>query len=202
MKRYLTLIILYISCISAQVTENTNLKLKSMVLPGWGEQCLGESKRAKQFFIREAVLWLIYINSKKTANTYQSNYIAFAQLHANAEMEGKNYLFSVNMGHYNSLEEFNNTKGRKRLVEDQYGEGQGFEWRWDNDENRTKFDAMRINSVSFDKCSRFAIGGLILNRLVSFIDIIYLENKYLPLSLSTKLNRNNHSLQLQLSFNL
>ena len=137
--------------LTAQMQEHAKEKLQSLVLPGWGEHTLGESKRAQSFFIREAALWLIYIGGKKTANWYESDYTAFAELHSDVNMDDKNYLFAVNLGHYDSFEQYNDTKERQRKVEDKYEENQGLEWRWDNSSNRIKFDAMRIKSVTYDK---------------------------------------------------
>ena len=175
MKKYLLLIIICFSCISAQVNGNAKINLQSLLLPGWGEHSLGESKRANEYFIREAALWLIFIGSKKTASWYESDYNAFAELHANVDMTGKNYLFAVNVGHYDSLDDYNETKKRQRSANDKYEEGRKFDWQWDNSTNRIKFDNMRIRSVILDKYSKFSIGGLILHRMVSFFDVIYIE---------------------------
>ena len=180
----------------AQPPVNTKNKLQSLVIPGWGEQRMGEIKRAQNFFIREAALWLIYIGGKNTANWYESDYRTFAELHADADMEGKNYLFSVNLGHYDSFEQYNDTKERQRQVEDKYREGKGLEWQWDNSVNRIKFDEMRIKSVTYDKYARFAIAGLILHRLVSFVDVIYLERTNLQVNIESQSNQNMNSIML------
>ena len=202
MKKYLLLIILFTTYLMAQVQVNAKNKLQSLVLPGWGQQTLGESKRAHSFFIREAALWLICIGGKKAANWYESDYNAFAELHANVDMEGKNYLFSVNIGHYDSFEQYNDTKERQRLVDDKYGESKGLEWQWDNSDNRIKYDEMRIKSATYDKYARFAIGGLILHRLVSFIDVIYLERTSLRVNIEPQLNQYMSSMKVIFSLEL
>ena len=43
MKKYLLLMLISLTCISAQVDGNAKSKLQSMVLPGWGEHTMGES---------------------------------------------------------------------------------------------------------------------------------------------------------------
>ena len=138
---------------------------------------MGNEKRAKTFFIREAALWFVCIGGKKMASWYESDYKAFAELHANVNMEGKNYIFSVNLSHYDSMDEYNANKARKRQVNEMYEEDSGNDWKWDNTINRISFDRMRINSVTYDKYAQFAIGGLILHRIISLIDVIYLERK-------------------------
>jgi len=199
MKKYLLLIILCFTYLTAQMQLDAKTKLQSLVLPGWGEQTLGESKRAQSYFIREAALWLIYIGGKKTSDWYESDYTAFAELHSDVDMEGKNYLFAVNLGHYESFEEYNDTKERQRQVEDKYGEGKGLEWQWDNSVNRIKYDKMRIKSVTYDKYARFAVGSLILHRLVSFIDVIYLERTNLQVNIEPQLEQDFSSMKLNLS---
>ena len=199
MKKYLLLVILCATYLTAQMQIDAKTKLQSLVLPGWGEQTLGESKRAQSFFIREAALWLIYIGGKKTANWYESDYTAFAELHSDVDMEGKNYLFAVNLGHYESFEEYNDTKERQRQVENKYKKDKGLEWKWDDSANRIQYDEMRIKSVTYDKYARFAVGGLILHRLVSFIDVIYLERTNLQVNIEPQLEQDFSSMKLNLS---
>ena len=201
MKKYLILIVVSITCISAQVSGNAKSKLQSLVFPGWGEHTVGEAKRAQSFFIREAALWLYYIGSKKTANWYKSDYSAFAELHADVEMSGKHYLFAVNMGHYDNLKEYNENKERQRLPAEKYADSGRYDWQWDHKANRIKFDEMRIKSVSYDKYARFAVAGLILHRLISFIDVIYLERQNKPISLGTQFDGDKDSIELKVSFN-
>ena len=202
MKKYLFLFILCTTYLTAQMSADAKTKLQSLILPGWGEQTLGESKQAQSFFIREAALWLIYFGGKKTANWYESDYIAFAELHSDVDMKGKNYLFAVNLGHYDSFEQYNETKERQRLVKDKYGERKGLEWRWDNSANRIKYDEMRIKSVTYNKYARFAVGGLILHRLVSFIDVIYLERTNLHVNIEPQLEQDFSSMKLKFSLKL
>ena len=202
MKKYLLLIILCTTYLTAQMQVNAKAKLQSLVLPGWGEHTLGESRRAQNYFIREAALWLIYIGAKKTSGWYESDYTAYAELHADVDMEGKNYLFAVNLGHYDSFEEFNDTKERQRQVENKYEKDKGLEWQWDNSVNRIKFDEMRIKSVTYEKYAKFAIGGLILHRLVSFVDVIYLERTNLQVNIEPQLEQDFSSMKLKFSLKL
>ena len=106
------------------------------------------------------------------------------------------------MGHYNSLTEYNEIKSRQRQMDDIYEEGKGNEWQWDNKQNRIHFNNMRTQSVTYKKYARFAIGGLVLHRLISLIDVIYLERQYPNISLMPKLSTNTGDIQLQLNFNL
>ena len=202
MNKYLIIIIVCLNCLSAQVNGNAKTKLQSLLLPGWGQHSLGESKRATNYFIREAAIWLIFVGSKKSADWYESDYTAFAELHANVDMEGKDYLFAVNMGHYESLDDYNDTKERQRLVNDKYEEGKIFYWQWDNYTNRIKFDNMRIKSVTLGKYAKFSVGGLILHRMVSFFDVIYLERINSRISIEPQLYPDLNSMSINFTLKL
>ena len=106
------------------------------------------------------------------------------------------------MGHYNSLMEYNATKARQRLVNEIYTEGQGNEWQWDDTKNRIHFDKLRIQSLTYDKYARFAIGGLVLHRFISLIDVIVLERRQSKVSLTPQFSTNGGGLQFKLHLDL
>ncbi len=202
MRKILLCIVVLTSLLSAQMSSSAKSKLQSLILPGMGELNMGHEKRARSFFIREAAIWLVCIGGTKVSNWYETDYLAFAALHAGIDMDGKDYIFAVNMGHYNSFTEYNETKSRQRQVHDIYPEGQGNEWQWDNKKNRVHFDKLRIQSVTYKKYASFAIGGLILHRLISLIDVIYLERRYPDLGLTPQLSTNAGNLQFNIQLDL
>ena len=198
MRKILLFIIVLSSFLSAQMTAAKTNKLQSLILPGLGEFKMGHEKRARSFFIREAALWLICIGGKEISNWYESDYKAYAELHADVNMDGKDYLFAVNMGHYDSFTEYNDIKERQRQIDKIYEEGQGNEWQWDNTQNRINFDSMRIKSLNYEKYARFAIGGLVLHRFISLIDVIYLERRNPKISLMPQISTHTGNLQFKL----
>ncbi len=202
MRKILLCIVVLNSLLSAQMSSSAKSKLQSLLLPGMGELKMGHEQRARSFFIREAAIWLVCIGGTKVSNWYETDYLAFAALHAGIDMDGKDYIFAVNMGHYNSFREYNATKARQRQVHEIYAEGQGNEWQWDNKKNRIHFDKLRIQSVTYEKYSRFAIGGLILHRLISLIDVIYLERQYPDLNLTPQLSTDEGNLQFNIQLDL
>ncbi len=202
MRKTLLVIIIVSSMLSAQMSSSAKSKLQSLILPGLGELNMGHEKKARSFFIREAALWLVCIGGTKVSNWYESDYRAFAELHAGVNMDGKDYIFAVNMGNFNNFSEYNETRKLQRQVNKIYVEGQGNEWQWDNDQNRKKFDNMLIQSVNYDKYASFAIAGLILHRLISFIDVIYLERIYSNISFVPQISTKTGNLQFTLHINL
>jgi len=95
------------------------------------------------------------------------------------------------------MSEYNATKSRKRQVNEIYKPVEGNDWSWDSTTNRIDYDRMRIESVTYDKYAQFAIGGLILHRIISLIDVVYLERQ---LNISPEFSSN--SVNLNLSFSL
>ncbi|SVD81871.1 uncharacterized protein METZ01_LOCUS434725 [marine metagenome] len=200
MKKYLIILFVGFTCISAQVTEASMYKVHSLIFPGWGEYELGESKRAQSFFIREAALWLLYVSNMKAFKWYESDYIAFAALHANVDIKQKSNLFAINLGHFDSLDEYNDSRERKRLPEEKYFEDE-YQWEWDSKTNRLKYDEMRVKSGIARKNIRFVFGGLILHRVISFIDVIYLERQNQSFPLKSQLYGDVNNIELRFLFN-
>mgnify|MGYP006109024861 CR=1 FL=1 len=197
--KLLIILLLCINDISAQTLPSPLPKLKSLAFPGWGEQSLGKPETAQGFFMREAALWMILLGAKQSSNYYESDYQAFAEIHADVDMAAKNYLFAVNLAHYDSFELFNETKERQRAVGDKYPESEGYEWQWDSTANRIEFDNMRIQSATLNKYAKFAAGGLVLHRLISFFDVIYLERQNLPINVGSQISPDN---TFQLNINI
>ena len=173
-------------------------KIQSLILPGLGELKMGHKDKARSFFIREAALWFVYLGGNSAANWYESDYNAFAALHANIDMQGKDYIFAVNMGQYDTMQEYNHAKSQQRQVDKKYVEGEGIEWEWDSTENRIEFDKLRIQSITYEKYASFAIGSLLIHRIISLIDVIYLERNFPQLNLESNVPVNSGSVQLQL----
>jgi len=57
---------------------------------------------------------------------------------------------------------------------------------------------MRIKSLNYEKYARFAIGGLVLHRFISLIDVIYLERRNPKISLMPQISTHTGNLQFKL----
>ena len=58
-----------------------------------------------------------------------------------------------------------------------YPEGGKYDWDWDSESNRAKFNSTRIKSINYEKYTGFVLAGMILNRVVSLVDVILLERR-------------------------
>ena len=78
-----------------------------------------------------------------------------------------------------------------------------YEWSWDSEENRKDYDQMRIISGVAKKYSKFAVGGMIANRIISVIDVLYLKNlstRYQVYSSVSKLDSQNIEYSFKIIF--
>ena len=169
--------IIYILLLQFSLSEVPPV-FKSVLLPGLGEHSLGNTKRAKQFYFHEVGIWLTFIGLKTLSDLYESDYKAFASLHAGVNMSNKDYDYAVIIGDYDSYEDFIDAQLRQRdNIFYTMPENSGYEWDWDTQSNRLKFDKIRYNSGLLNKYTIFTLGGLVVNRIISMIDVLYLQRE-------------------------
>ena len=169
-----------------------NPKVKSLLLPGWGELALEKPSRGKLFLYSESILVISAISFNSLSNSYKTDYTAYARQHANVNLSNQDYMFALDVGSNDNIEDFNNIKRRQRSLlinldsqgditreygHEIYPEGIDYDWDWDLKSNREAFNSMRIKSINYEKYAGFALAGLILNRIISLIDVMLLEKQ-------------------------
>jgi len=147
---------------------------KSFILPGWGEHSLGYQKRGFGFNGTEILCWLTYAAFQFYAQGMEKNMEAYAAQHAGVSTAGKDDQYYSNISTYLDIYEFNSQKLRYRQVDYLYPENSEYFWAWDSDDSRGKFDKKRINAAIAYRNATFAVTALIVNRVVSLIDIFTL----------------------------
>ena len=149
--------------------------VKSLVLPGWGEYSLGNQIRGRIFVLSETTLFLAILGSHFISKRQETEYRAYAAEHAGISPVGKDRQFWVDIGNYSSLLAFNEEHLRWRDFNALYEDNDTWTWSWDSNDNRERFENMRIASDSWMLRSSFFIGGVVLNHIVSAIDALYLS---------------------------
>ena len=149
--------------------------VKSLVFPGWGEYSLDNQIRGRIFVLSETVLLLAILGSYSVAQRQETEYKAYAAEHAGIDPIGKDRQFWVDIGNYSSLLAFNEEHLRWRDFNALYEDNDTWTWSWDSNDNRERFENMRIASDSWMLRSSFFIGGVVLNHIVSAIDALYLS---------------------------
>ena len=150
--------------------------IKSAVIPGWGEYDLNHNSRGN-FFITAEILGIVlttfsYIKSNNISTTYR----AIAANHAEVSIDGKNHQFWVDIGNYNSLGDYNDEHLRWREFDNLYPSETKWNWDWDTEEKRKEFEDLRVESDRMQLVGKFFIGGIVLNHIISAIDIYYLKS--------------------------
>lgn len=150
----------------------------SLVLPGAGEWALGHKGAAKFFLGTEATLWLGFAASRVYLNVLQNDLEAYAARHAGViDTDGKADQYWIDVGLAPSIYDFNAEKLLERDLEGTYPEGESFDWTWDSEANRITYAGRRLDRVDWKRNSTLIVGALVLNRLVSAIDVIRLIKK-------------------------
>tara|TARA_B100000614_G_scaffold81312_2_gene72865 strand:+ start:5962 stop:6576 length:615 start_codon:yes stop_codon:yes gene_type:complete len=158
---------------------------KSLLIPGYGEYSLNQKSKSKKFFIAEAILWTSFLISSNGSNWYENNYMTFGSFHSGIDLNSvPSYKLSkliVHMSQYDNMEEFNETMDRQRR-DNTYSNSTIYGWDWDSDTNRNKFNKLRVKNSNLKKAKNFTISALLINRLISFFNVIYLSDKDYELS--------------------
>ena len=173
---------------NGQVKEKRELDpvIKSIHLPGWGQKALGRKKRARVYNYFESGLILTIVGSSTFSNITIKNYIAFASEHAAISSSKKNHKYWVDIGNYGSITDYNDEHLRNREMDDLYPDDKKWSWDWDSDTNRKAFEKKRISSDQLKLAATFGIGALVVNHIVSAIDVLYLKRVIADGELSVK----------------
>tara|TARA_Y100001980_G_C14485520_1_gene263326 strand:+ start:384 stop:1007 length:624 start_codon:yes stop_codon:yes gene_type:complete len=177
--------------------------MRSLVFPGWGELKMEESKRAKMFMATDLSIIATYLLGKSFNRWYIDKYLAYGTLYADADMNGKDYAYIVNMSNYDSMDSYNHSMMIQHNANafDEIYTDQEYNWEWDSVADRNKFNDLRENSLIAEKIAEFAVAGLILNRVASAIDILYLKNSKSNLGLNAfVIPEKNDGVSLNVSF--
>jgi len=190
------------ACVLIQnLSANSNL-VRSLILPGWGELKMEETKRSRILMASDLSIFVTYFLGKSFNVSYINQYKAYGTLYANADMQGKDYSFIVNMSNYNSMSEYNQDMYNRKNYDDIY-ENSDYNWEWNGTNKRLKFNSMRESSIISSKFAEFAVAGLIINRVISIIDVLYLTNKNSSVKLNAFVSpEKNDGISLNVSFSL
>jgi hypothetical protein len=138
----------------------------SLILPGMGELYAESFESGKYNLIAEGGLWLTYSGFRMHADWLQQDARTFANQHAGANFDNKDDQYSVDIGNFNTTDEYNQAKLRNRENDLVYTADQ-YKWQWDSDANRTQFKDLRIRSGEVKNNAKFFIAAVVVNHLFS-----------------------------------
>ncbi len=163
----------------ASFQNNINGKnvIFSLLLPGLGEWIAGEKGRAKIFMVAELALWASYFGSREYANVIKNDYHTFAAVHAGVDTRKKDKQYWIDIGNSPGIYQFNERRRIQRNLEATYPETDRYFWQWDSGEHRIEYTELRDKEENWKRTATFMIGGMVLNRIISAIDIVRLIRK-------------------------
>ncbi|MBD3343842.1 MAG: hypothetical protein GF401_02120 [Chitinivibrionales bacterium] len=145
----------------------------SILLPGLGHQYLGKPRRAIAYFTAEAffIFGLAYSESYSRKLFFDSEVYAW-QYAGVPGGTGADDFFWQNVGKFMDSDEYNRILELNRT--DDIGSlkyvGDNLQWRWPNDSLREEYNELRSRATRYHVTSNFFLVGMLLNRVVAFID--------------------------------
>ncbi len=171
--------------------------LKSLLLPGWGQHYAESGKMMKVFIASEVLLWGSFVGLRSWGNWLEDDYRNFSVQHAGVNLEDKPDLYFVDISNFDDIFEYNQAQLRNRDVSAVYSDTESFFWKWDSEQNRRKFDDMRIRSDRARNRADLTLAFIFTNHLISAIHstlAVFKFNKRLEeQNLGLKLDYNNYS---------
>lgn len=180
------LILIYVGGIAQAEDQSHNRSmekgalLRSIIFPGWGQHYLGNDHLARQMMTTEVSLWLLHGVFNGAHEWYRQDYRAFAALHAGVSYRLKPDIYYYRLGRYNSIEDFNQAQLRTRNIDAIYDRGTDNDWEWDSSDNRERYIEIRQVSLRAAKAASFTVGGMVINRAVAVIQVLFLSRKAGP----------------------
>ena len=145
--------------------------LFSAAIPGAGEYYLGHRGRARIFFTGEALSWVGYVSFQMYGHWREDDLIRFARERANAQLDGKSDSFQDMVGFYDDIDAYNSF-GRVSDPDRPYlFDSPENHWRWQNPDDKAAYRSIKNRSREAYRRSDFMIGAMVVNRLVSLIDV-------------------------------
>jgi hypothetical protein len=150
--------------------------LFSLLVPGTGEMYLGHKKMGAILISSEVALWSSYFLLNWISDIKEDDFMLYATSHAGVNSANKPHQYFVNIENYETLAAYNQAVLQRRSTRDLYPEDGTYDWNWDAEESRKKYKRMRVSSDRYKNAGLFMIGGVVLNHIVSAIDVLRIAN--------------------------
>ncbi len=166
-----------IQALSAQQQSDSARKgavLRSLLLPGWGQHTLGADRWARRFVVAEAGLWLSFAAAGKWAGVNRDDYRSYAAQYAGVINRSRPDIYYFRLGAWDNIEEYNQEQLRQRNIADVYVTGSDADWDWETSAQRKRYRELRHSSLRWDQTATIALSGLVVNRVLAAINILFL----------------------------
>lgn len=162
--------------------------LLSLVLPGAGHYYIDRMDVGQYFLAADGASWLGLAGVNIYSTIIKDNARTFSQDHAGVNPDGKNDEYYANVGNFESIYEYNNTKLSQGEYDKVYTDVDKFFWNWDTKDNQFRYDAQRGESERIKNTSIIFASALVVNRLASALSALLLTNQHNNLLSNIKVN--------------
>lgn len=169
---------IYDEGLEGQKKSEWGAAMLNLALPGAGHLYLKENKRAAVYLSIEAVTFMGMLFSEMTHRRYydDARNIAFRYAHTETGRSDDDDYWR-NIGLVESSETYNELMRLNRTFDKQYLH-HADQWDWDSEEDREQYGEVRSNGDKWHDAWSIFMGGLALNRLVSFVDARVMAKRY------------------------
>jgi hypothetical protein len=165
------------AAISSSPKSKGKAFLLSLLVPGLGERYAARPQRGRTFLTSEALLWLGYAGLLTFEDWRKDDYRNLAAAHAGVDVKDKSDSYFVDVGNYDTMDEYNAAKLRQRNLPAYYSDD-GYNWSWDSRPNRKKFEDLRQSAERASNRAMFVVGAIVANHLISAIDAVWSVHSY------------------------
>jgi hypothetical protein len=141
----------------------------SLILPGLGDLYADNFRTGRYFMGADVASWITYGAFRSNGRWLKQDAQTFAVQHAGANFDGKGDQFSVDLGNFSNVYDYNEAKLRNRQFDLLYDANSNFAWQWTSDGDRGRYKDLRIRGDGVLRNSQFIIGAMVLNRIISAI---------------------------------
>jgi len=145
--------------------------LYSLLLPGMGEFYADNYSTGQYFTIADVVAWSFVIGYSTYGNNKEDDYKAYAKTFGGVTLDNKSAEYFADITSYDNIEQFNTEQELNRQFDKTYDVAT-HSWEWINSSQRKEYRIMWLDSEGAFNNVRFAVGALIVNRIISAISAV------------------------------
>lgn len=142
----------------------------SLLLPGSGHQYLGRSNSALVYLGIDIFSIVGAVFCERYSKKMITDSKGFAGLYAGANGNSNDERYWQALALYDDAKSYNNDLGLMRDKEHQYN-SESMMWKWEDQVYRNEYSQMRNKSRGYHLASWVFVGAMVLNRVVSIVDI-------------------------------
>ncbi|RLC48277.1 MAG: hypothetical protein DRH57_02485 [Candidatus Cloacimonadota bacterium] len=188
----LALVLIFSLCYAEQKKSIKKAILLSALLPGLGEYYAKNTSNAIIMGSAETLIWLSYYKIGKEIDLAEKDYIKFAHYYADISANDFSEEYLQDIQDFYSSDKYNSElKNYARYLYDgnitgddynNYVKKNGYynqySWEWDTVDHWNSYQDLRQRKKELEILSKFTIGAVIINRVVSIIDAARSVSKY------------------------